>query len=908
MKKPALLVAAVVALSIAGGAIMLISHRNDKPGQDAASGAGPAGGGGDKPAATPTGGAGEPSAPPEVRLTNEVDPKGTLRLEGQVVDADEKPVGGVTVAISTVPPRFATTEGDGSFTFDGLIARSFSVSGRKGGDVAPAVTVALTAKSEPVILRLVPGITLPVRVIGTGGRPVGGATVTVEGIAPITQKTGADGTAKLAGLDPGWQSLAVTADGYAPAQQLAQVTPDPAEVTIAMVSGARVAGRVVDPSGKPVAGAVVAVEDTAAIFTSGTGGTATSDAQGKWTIAALGAGTYRFRATKEPWAPGISLAARVDGVHAHEGVEIRLEEGARIAGKVVDAKGAPVAAAAVRLADADADPWRGTRQVFADDQGAFSVGGLARRPYELVAQHETGSSETVKIDLGAKAEATDVVLRLTLNGVIEGLVVGADGAPVPEAQVTALADIEGSNVYSEMRLRGLPEDVADGGGAFRLTGLAPGTYRLRGQRPGAPDEEKWSLKGVTAKTGDTGVKIVLPGTGKVKGTIALADGSAVDTFTVGIDYMTPRPFTAAKGKFELEAPAGHHNLSIAGPGFVKKLHPVDIPADKTLDAGTITVEKGRSVAGRVLTPDGRPVEGAKVWAGRQLFGDGSTVMIEAMASQMGVRSTTTDADGGFVIAGVGDKGLVLAAEHATLGRTKTVSIAKGVDAPTVELVLQPFASLSGKVVRGGKPVAYAIIMVIAQAAAQGSMMVKSGPDGAFRLDHLTPDTYLVSSVVGAGVAGGSLVTKKVTLGESGTAEVILDLPGGGVNVRVVVTVHGGVKDASSVVALFSGTVTASTSAQAIEAFAQRGDGSTFQGLATAAAPAKFSNVMPGGYTLCSVYLGDMNDPAAMQALSENDDLPFRCNPATIAATPPEQTLTLTIEAPPAAPPTPPPTK
>src|SRR5579863_9528484 len=41
------------------------------------------------------------------------DPRGTLRLEGQVVDADEHPVGGATVVLSSNPPRSAATQADG---------------------------------------------------------------------------------------------------------------------------------------------------------------------------------------------------------------------------------------------------------------------------------------------------------------------------------------------------------------------------------------------------------------------------------------------------------------------------------------------------------------------------------------------------------------------------------------------------------------------------------------------------------------------------------------------------------------------------------------------------------------------------------------------------------------------------
>src|SRR5438445_9996263 len=49
------------------------------------------------------------------KWTLDVDPEGPLRLEGQVVDADGRGVGGAEVWLGSVPPRTAKTEGDGSF-------------------------------------------------------------------------------------------------------------------------------------------------------------------------------------------------------------------------------------------------------------------------------------------------------------------------------------------------------------------------------------------------------------------------------------------------------------------------------------------------------------------------------------------------------------------------------------------------------------------------------------------------------------------------------------------------------------------------------------------------------------------------------------------------------------------------
>ena len=57
------------------------------------------------------------------RVMIDDDPKGALRLEGQVIDGDDKPVKGATVVLSSNPPRTDVTEDDGTFAFDALVGR-----------------------------------------------------------------------------------------------------------------------------------------------------------------------------------------------------------------------------------------------------------------------------------------------------------------------------------------------------------------------------------------------------------------------------------------------------------------------------------------------------------------------------------------------------------------------------------------------------------------------------------------------------------------------------------------------------------------------------------------------------------------------------------------------------------------
>src|SRR3569832_2495541 len=112
----------------------------------------------------------------------DVDPEGPLRLEGQVVDADGHGVAGAEVWLGSVPPRTAKTEGDGTFSFDKLVGRTYRMPARSGNEVGGPISYKLTDKSDPAILQLGGGANTTGRIelvlhacIAVTGRGGGGA-------------------------------------------------------------------------------------------------------------------------------------------------------------------------------------------------------------------------------------------------------------------------------------------------------------------------------------------------------------------------------------------------------------------------------------------------------------------------------------------------------------------------------------------------------------------------------------------------------------------------------------------------------------------------------------------------------------------------------------------------------------
>src|SRR4051794_28558353 len=68
------------------------------------------------------------------------DPRGSLRLEGQVIDAEDHPVAGATIVLSSHPQRTAKSAADGGFAFDNLVARPYTLVARSEKGVAGPVT------------------------------------------------------------------------------------------------------------------------------------------------------------------------------------------------------------------------------------------------------------------------------------------------------------------------------------------------------------------------------------------------------------------------------------------------------------------------------------------------------------------------------------------------------------------------------------------------------------------------------------------------------------------------------------------------------------------------------------------------------------------------------------------------
>lgn len=843
------------------------------------------------------------SAPSHDQIVFDDDPVGKLRIEGQVIDDKDQGVAGAQVAIDSNPPMVVTTEQGGTFVFEGLIPRDYRLEATNNDGYAGPARLRLTEKAEPVTLRMKKGGTIEVTVTD-GAKPIAGAEVELRSILLWSAKTDAKGVATLRGVGSVWAPLHVEAAGFAPAAQLVSWAggPElPKQISIVLERGAGIAGRVVDAEGKPVAEArVVAISasEPFPVVDARRDGVLTG-ADGGFQIPAVAAGTWRLTASHTRYGPTTSSPITVDGTRAQTGIELVLEPGGTVEGKVVDTDGKPVASAEVRVVVRGELFWRARRQALTGSDGTFAVTALPRRAMDVVASHDSGASAITGADLSGKDARIDVTLTLDVRGVIAGVVVDKAGQPVGDAQVIATPVWSGNLADQQAwSVRGIQETVTDQGGAFQLTGMPGGQYKVRAGRPGASEELMSLATPVTAKPGDTKLRLTLAGDGRVIGKVALADGKPPGRFFIRIgDYGMP--FGAADGAFALPVAAGKHTISISGPGFVEKRQPdVVVTEGKDTDLGTISVTPGRSISGRVLDASGAPVAKATVAAGALLTGGGKELYIATESP--GAKDTETDQDGRFVLEGFNTGPITVVAGKLDVGRSASVRVPPGPNSATLDLVLAPTTALEGKIVRDGKPAADVVIIANPTGAVGSNFFTTTGADGTFALDAIAPDEYIVYPMFGGGgPRPKDIYTRRVNVPAGKRAKVEIDATPGTAAVEI------SVKDAEGAPAMAQVfMVEAAIDVASLEEL--RGGAWRVRMVAGMAAsdavvpiymrghmggPVEITTARPNTHTVCAM---------SMMGMGPDTDLsktPFKCAQIKLEVGQPKRSLELTLPKP-----------
>jgi uncharacterized GH25 family protein len=826
----------------------------------------------------------------------DLDPEGPLRLEGQVVDADGGGVGGATVWLSSVPPRSATSEGDGTFAFDKVVGREYTLTASAGERVGGPVSYRLTAKSDPVVIRVSLGAKVIVEVTGDDGQPVANASVKLQDFAETTKPTGADGTVALAPVHPGWVGVEVSAAGYAVANGFGQVGSGGATLTIhvKLHKGVAVSGRVVDEAGKPIAKAHVTGGES--WWMPASGGDATTDDKGEFTFAALAAGSHILRAEDGEHAPARSTPVTVAD-RPVSGITITMKEGGSIAGRVVDTQGHAVAYATLRVAPKAEDQTLAARQAVTEKDGTFEVRGLSRAKLQVRASSDDASSKVVDVDAATTAHTKDLKLVLDETGTIAGIVVDGDGKPVPEIQVTAVADYFAAERPS---LAGVTSATTDGGGAFTLRGLPDGSYRLRSVRSGA-SMRGWEAPGVAAKVGDKNVKLTMPAPAVLVGKIQLENGQPPKLANIQLGFHPATP-AGPDGSFRVEdLEPGKYDVRVHGPEFAQLTKSdVELTPGKTTDLGTITVLRGRMLTGRVVDASGSPVAGARVSVSRTLLSmEGAQDQLDTIAEMTGARTATTDQDGGFTIIGIARTHTFAGAEHPDKGRATPVDIPEGnEDPPPVTLALRGFGSITGKVTSEGQPAPNVTITDTLKGSIAQVGIARTSEDGSFILSKVSEGSHVLNAMRISGMGGASSTSVSVEVKAGQAQNVNIDIPVGNIELDVTIKPIANAKIDSAQVFLFRGTVAATTAKQLNDTFGSGGMSGVKFWFGEGKPMPVFDKIVAADYSVCGIPVtGNLMDPTFGQRLQEHvDTLRVYCKPVTVASSPQKQAVTLELPA------------
>ena len=450
-----------------------------------------------------------------------------------------------------------------------------------------------------------------------------------------------------------------------------------------------------DPAGQPVAGAVVVATPSSGAWLP-FGGVArdtvratVTGASGRALLEALPPGPWTLVVQAEGFAP-----RRVRRVEAGP-LEVRLEMGGVLTGVVRDAEGSPVAGARVAL-DADLPletDWvaEASRvEAVTDGEGRFRLGGIGPTPVRVVARAPGfGRAEREGLEAGGHVE-----LFLFPGATLVGTIVDGEGRAVEGALVQAAGGGLGTTAP--------PSERTDKEGTFVMAGVEPGEYvvvaREAGRAPGIG-------RAVVEADAEANVEIVLTAGGFVTGRLVDPEGEplAGRAETVAFEGLGLPGFASelmsaearGDGRFALgPLPPGGLEIRATAAGHAAKRVQALVPeAGATVDLGSVALDAGLAIRGRVTDVDGVGIGGARVTATAE------------SAAPYSPFEATSDADGGFAARGLEDDAYELVASAPGFARASATARAGDQD---VELRLEAAGEIGGRVVDAdGRPVAEA---------------------------------------------------------------------------------------------------------------------------------------------------------------------------------------------------------
>jgi protocatechuate 3,4-dioxygenase beta subunit len=718
-------------------------------------------------------------------------PRG-VALTGKVSDREGRPVSGVAVeAVEASQDQFggmrrmviamasgdrgddmARTASDGTFSIR-VKEGNYDVVFKREGYAAKTVRgQVVSASAQPINVTLDPGVEITGRVVrnGVGVEGVNVNAMSQDGMG--NSVTGPDGSFRIEDLTPGQMMLGVNKrEDFL--QQMRPVTAPARDVIIEVPPGTRITGRVVDKNTKaPV------TSFQAGISTSRGGGgmmiatppmlkAFTSD-DGTFTLDGVPAGPTAVVVQ----APGYTTA-RLPSINVEEGkpvtdVEVLMDIGVKLTGRVTGPDGGPLAGVTVRQ-----DQMQGGRMMrfdamdtttVTDPRGEYTIEALeaGEKTFQFSRQGYLNEWKSVTLSTGsARLDA-----QLSTGVRLTGSVVAEGGGPVGDAVVTASSASDSAFGPKQAR--------TDGSGNFQIEGLAPGHYRLTATKSGYAngtlldfDVAAGAPARITMKSG--GIII-----GRVTGLTEQELQSA--TVTANSPSGNASAPVDSTGSFRIEgSPTGTVRLAArTGQMFGANAKSSPMKSIQVDPGSSVTVDlefKSNTVVRGRVTRDGQPLANAAL-----------AFMPKSAQAQTNA-SSTTDSAGNYEVSGLDDAQYnVQVMDFGRLNPFTTTYEVKG--SGTFDIDIKA-SSVRGRVTDANTGAALVDARVELRPSTgesfMGSRVVMTDAAGGFTLDGVARGTYEAK----ADKEGYGHEIRSITVGDSSNDLEFKLAPGAGITLTVV---------------------------------------------------------------------------------------------------------------------------
>ncbi len=421
--------------------------------------------------------------------------------EGWVVDEQGSPVVGAEVTLLQ-SSGFRDWGGNVAELPPDVFTASTDVEGRYHFPNLPAARYDLAVKASGLAPTRVPGIELPVEELSLAG-PWGLGTVTlgpsvsligkvqdeqgrgIEGAEIQTRPTylemriwrnddmsklesDGQGRFRVDDLAPGQTlGLSVQAQGYI-SKEISIVEAPQDDLRVTLIRGSRLTGRVVDTSGWPVTAAQVQLQQDSMDHMGRFGSSTAVDDEGKFIFEAVSPGPATLEAQSDHKLGQFRSIEIPPAGSEPLHVEIVLQDGAVVSGRVTTDQGDPVPGA--YLSAMSKEPNRQSHSPnsgMSDAEGLFELRGLPEGRMVITAFREPYLNASEEIEVTGEPSFVEIVFES--GHLVTGRVLNESGEAVAGAEVSFQNEEKGHGI----------QVTTDSDGLFQSKQLAVGKYKAK---------------------------------------------------------------------------------------------------------------------------------------------------------------------------------------------------------------------------------------------------------------------------------------------------------------------------------------------------------------------------------------------------------------------------------------------